>query len=130
MSYSCDFTFNNERYTVVNLAYSVNRDTDESGRIATDPQNALIKVYLKADHRSAILESMVNNRFKAVTGKIIFNKSTEEGKLIELKWSDGFVLWHEVLFNATNNQEMLLLVIFSARIIQYGQSKYDGNWPE
>lgn len=114
---------------VLKLNYGVSRTTDVSGRVASDPSNALIKVTIEATEDSQILESLLNGKYKPTNGQITFNKSHEEGTLVELSWQNGYVIQHEVDYDALNNDNMHISFIVSAETIDYGNSSYVGMWP-
>ena len=118
-----------EGQKLLKLNYSVSRSTDVSGRVASDPSNALIKVTVEATEKSDILESLLNGKYKPTTGEITFNKSHEEGTLITLTWNNGYVIQHEVDFDAVDENSMLISFIVSAETIDYGTSNYQGLWP-
>ncbi|AZB01735.1 hypothetical protein EG359_19945 [Chryseobacterium joostei] len=122
--------FNNgEGQKLLKMNYSVARSTDVSGRVASDPSNALIKVTVEATEKSDILESLLNGKYKPTVGEIVFNKSHEEGTLITLKWENGYVIQHEVDFDAVDSNSMLISFVVSAETIDYGTSQYAGLWP-
>ncbi|KYH04600.1 MULTISPECIES: type VI secretion system tube protein TssD [Chryseobacterium] len=122
--------FNNgEGQKLLKMNYSVSRSTDVSGRVASDPSNALIKVTVEATEKSDILESLLNGKYKPTVGEITFNKSHEEGTLITLKWENGYVIQHEVDFDAVDSNSMLISFVVSAETIDYGTSQYAGLWP-
>ena len=114
---------------VIKLNYGVSRNTDVSGRVASDPSNALIKLTVEATEESTILESLLNGKYKPTTGEVTFNKSHEEGTLTTLKWNNGYVIQHEVEYYALNNDNMFITFVVSAEIIDYGTASYDGIWP-
>ena len=114
---------------IIKLNYSVSRNTDVSGRVASDPSNALIKVTVEATESSEILETLLNGKYKPTKGEILFNKSHEEGTLIDLKWENGYVIHHEVDYDALNDDNMLISFVVSAEIIDYGTANYIGEWP-
>ena len=118
-----------EGQKLLKLNYSVSRSTDVSGRVASDPSNALIKVTIEATEKSDVLESLLNSKYKPTNGEITFNKSHEEGTLISLKWENGYVIQHEVDFDALDSNNMLISFVVSAESITYGNSFYDGLWP-
>ena len=118
-----------EGQKLLKLNYSVSRSTDVSGRVASDPSNALIKLTVEATEKSDILESLLNGKYKPTTGEITFNKSHEEGTLITLKWENGYVVQHEVDFDAIDSNNMLISFVVSAETIDYGNSSYTGLWP-
>ncbi|MBL1219979.1 hypothetical protein JET18_03965 [Chryseobacterium sp. L7] len=118
-----------EGQKLLKLNYSVSRSTDVSGRVASDPSNALIKVTVEATEKSDILESLLNGKYKPTSGEITFNKSHEEGTLITLKWENGYVIQHEMDFDAIDTNSMLVSFVISAESISYGNSLYDGFWP-
>ena len=118
-----------EGQKLLKLNYSVSRATDVSGRVASDPSNALIKVTIKATEKSDVLESLLNSKYKPTTGEINFNKSHEEGTLITLKWENGYVIQQEVDFDAIDSNNMLISFVVSAETITYGNSEYAGLWP-
>ncbi len=115
---------------VMKLNYSVSRNTDVSGRVASDPSNALIKISVEATEDSGILESLLNGKYKPTSGEVTFNKSHEEGTLTTLKWNNGYVIQHEVDYDALNNDNMFISFVVSAEIIDYGAASYDGIWPQ
>ncbi len=118
-----------EGQKLLKLNYSVSRTTDVSGRVASDPSNALIKITVEATEKSDILESLLNGKYKPTTGEVTFNKSHEEGTLITLNWTNGYVIQHQVEFDAIDENSMLISFVVSAETIDYGGSKYDGIWP-
>jgi hypothetical protein len=122
--------FNNgEGQKLLKLNYSVARSTDVSGRVASDPSNALIKITVEATEKSDILESLLNGKYKPTVGEVTFNKSHEEGTLTTLKWNNGYVIQHEVDFDAVNENSMYISFVVSAEQIELGDSSYDGAWP-
>ncbi|KQS91392.1 type VI secretion system tube protein TssD [Chryseobacterium sp. Leaf394] len=118
-----------EGQKLLKLNYSVSRSTDVSGRVASDPSNALIRVTVEATEKSDILESLLNGKYKPTTGEITFNKSHEEGTLITLSWENGYVIQHEVDFDGTDENSMYISFVVSAESINYGNSAYTGLWP-
>ncbi len=114
---------------VLKLNYSVSRNTDVSGRVASDPSNALIRVTVEATESSEILETLLNGKYKPTKGEILFNKSHEEGTMISLKWENGYVVQHEVDYDALSNDNMLISFVVTAEIIDYGNAGYEGFWP-
>ncbi|WP_294206072.1 type VI secretion system tube protein TssD [uncultured Chryseobacterium sp.] len=122
--------FNNgEAQKLLKLNYSVSRSTDVSGRVASDPSNALIKITVEATDKSDILESLLNGKYKPTEGEVTFNKSHEEGTLTTLKWTNGYVIQHEVDFDAVDDNSMYISFVVSAEKIDLGNSSYDGAWP-
>ncbi|MDR6369055.1 hypothetical protein J2795_000707 [Chryseobacterium bernardetii] len=122
--------FNNgEGQKLLKLNYSVSRSTDVSGRVASDPSNALIKITVEATDKSDILESLLNGKYKPTVGEITFNKSHEEGTLTTLKWNNGYVIQHEVDFDAVDDNSMYISFVVSAEQIDLGNSSYFGAWP-
>ena len=114
---------------VLKLNYSVARSTDVSGRVASDPSNAIIKITVEATEKSDIIESLLNGKYKPTSGEVTFNKSHEEGTLIKLNWENGYVIQHEVDFDAIDSNNMLVSFVISAEKITYGGGAYDGIWP-
>ncbi|MCJ8497174.1 hypothetical protein MVI27_08845 [Chryseobacterium salipaludis] len=115
---------------VLKLNYGVSRSTDVSGRVASDPNNALIKITVEATEDSGILESLLNGKYKPTSGEVTFNKAHEEGALTTLKWENGYVIQHEVDYDALNEDNMQVSFVVSAEKIDYGNSSYDGIWPQ
>jgi hypothetical protein len=118
-----------EGQKLLKLHYSVSRSSDVSGRVASDPSNALIKITVEATEKSDILESLLNGKYKPTTGEVTFNKSHEEGTLTTLKWENGYVIQHEVDFNAVDENSMYISFIVSAEQIDLGNSSYKAEWP-
>lgn len=118
-----------EAQKVLKLNYTVDRAVDVSGRVASDPSNAIIRITVEANDRSDILESLLNGKYKPTTGEVTFNKSHEEGTLITLNWENGYVIQHDVDFDAINANSMMISFVISAEKINYGGGAYEGIWP-
>ena len=114
---------------VLKLHYNVDRAVDVSGRVASDPSNAIINITVEATDKSDILESLLNGKYKPTTGEVTFNKSHEEGTLITLNWENGYVIQHTVDFDAVDSNSMLISFVVSAEKINYGGGTYEGIWP-
>ena len=114
---------------VLRLSYKVGRAVDVSGRVASDPSNALIKVTVEATDKADILESLLNGKYKPTTGEVKFNKSHEEGTLIDLAWENGYVIDHELEFDAIDSNSMYVSFVVSAETIKLGNAEYVGHWP-
>ncbi|NIF04490.1 hypothetical protein F3J23_03465 [Chryseobacterium sp. Tr-659] len=122
--------FNNgEGQKLLKLNYTVSRSIDVSGRVASDPSNALIKITVEATDKADILESLLNGKYKPTVGEITFNKSHEEGTLTTIKWTNGYVIQHEVEFDAVDSNSMYISFVVSAEQIDMGTSSYYGGWP-
>ncbi|NML68410.1 hypothetical protein HHL23_01135 [Chryseobacterium sp. RP-3-3] len=118
-----------EGQKLLKLNYTVSRSTDVSGRVASDPSNALVKITVEATEKSDILESLLNGKYKPTTGEVTFNKSHEEGTMTTLKWENGYVIQHELDFDAVDDNSMYITFIISAEQIDLGTSSYRGEWP-
>jgi len=130
MAYNAELKFNGaSTYKVLDVNYNVSRTNDPSGRVASDPSNATVKVMVEATDKSDILESMLNGKFKPTKGEITFNKSHEEGNLIKLNWENGYVIWHEVRFDSIDAKSMTVSFVVSAEKIDYGSAAFNGKWP-
>jgi hypothetical protein len=46
-----------------------------------------------------------------------------------LKWKNGYVIQHEVDFDAVDENSMYISFVVSAEEIDLGNSSYDGAWP-
>ncbi|XZF14360.1 type VI secretion system tube protein TssD [Chitinophagaceae bacterium MMS25-I14] len=130
MAYNAELKFNGGgEYKVLDVNYNVARTNDPSGRVASDPSNALVSVTIEANEKSEILESMLNGKFKPTKGEITFNKSHEEGIMIKCSWENGYIIHHEVRFDAVDSHSMRVSFVVSAEKITYGSAEYDGKWP-
>lgn len=114
---------------VLKLNYNVDRAVDVSGRVASDPSNAIIRITVEANEKSEILESLLNGKYKPTTGEVTFNKSHEEGTLINLNWENGYVIQYSVDFDAIDSNSMFISFVISAEKINYGGGAYEGIWP-
>lgn len=113
---------------VQEVNYSIYRNVNAAGQPASDPQRPMITLTVEATDKSDILESLLNSKYKKIKGEVIFNQASLEGKLIKLNFTNGFVIHHEVIFNALNEQSMLLKFTVSAENIIYGNAEYNGYW--
>ncbi|RYD96179.1 MAG: hypothetical protein EOP54_14350, partial [Sphingobacteriales bacterium] len=61
--------------------------------------------------------------------EVKFNKSHEEGTLIDLAWENGYVIDHELEFDAIDSNSMYISFVVSAETIKLGNTEYVGHWP-
>lgn len=118
-----------EAAKILKLNYRVGRSVDVSGRVASDPSNAIIKITIEATDKADILESLLNGKYKPTKGTVTFNKSHEEGTLISLEWQNGYVIDHDLEFDAIDSNAMYITFVVSAEQIVYGEAEYNGFWP-
>jgi len=49
--------------------------------------------------------------------------------LIDLAWENGYVIDHELEFDAIDSNSMYVSFVVSAEVIKLGNAEYVGHWP-
>ena len=84
MAFKATLTFSGKQYDVLQCSYSMYRDVDPKGRPTSGVYGGKIDVEVESNQDTSIIEAMVNNQFKAVTGSLTIKKQDEDAKMKEI----------------------------------------------
>jgi len=132
MSFTASLEFGSLKVKEIqSCSYSFSRDVDHKGRPASVVYGGTVSISIESTDSNAVLESMVNNKHKAVDGKVIFFKRDEAGATMkELSWVDGYVIAFSESLDAVGKQAMSIHFTVSAREIKIGNAAHVNEWPK
>ena len=78
-----------------------------------------ITITIESTKETLLLEAMVNNPFKAISGKVIYynNQDNSVFRVIEFKYA--YIVYYKEVFNVDKKRQMYYTITFSADI--YGR---------
>ncbi|MGY0037464.1 type VI secretion system tube protein TssD [Pedobacter sp. NJ-S-72] len=111
-------------------AYSLNRDVDAKGRPSSGVYGGTIDIELESTEDTSVVEAMVNNQYKPLTGTLLIKKSDEDAKMKEVHFEDGYIVKYSEGINITGDNPMTLKFQISARKLKLGNAEHTNDWPK
>jgi len=130
MAFKATLTFSGKDYDVLQCSYSLHRDVDPKGRPTSGIYGGKIDIVVESNQDTSVIEAMVNNQFKTVTGKLIIKKQDEDAKMKEISFTDGYIIYFSEGMNAYSDSPMTLSFQISARQIKIGDADHENDWPK
>ena len=130
MPFKATLTFSGKQYDVLQCSYALYRDVDPKGRPTSGVYGGKIDVEIESTQDTSVIESMVNNQFKAVSGSLTIKKQDEDAKMKEITFSDAYIVNYSESMNAYSDSPMTLNFQLSARQIKMGSADHENDWPK
>jgi hypothetical protein len=130
MAFKARVTIGSKEFDVLQCSFSLNRDVDAKGRPSSGVYGGTIHVEVESTEDTSIVESMVNNQYKPLSGKITFKKSDEDAKMKELAFEDGYLIQYNEGISIIGNSPMTLSFVISARKLTLGNAVHENDWPK
>jgi hypothetical protein len=130
MAFKARLNFSGKEYDVLTCSYALNRDVDSKGRPSSGVYGGTIDIEIESTEDTSIIESMVNNQYKPITGTLLIKKSEEDAKMKELSFEDGYIVkYSEGLRHYRRSTPMSLKFVISARKLKLGNAEHVNDWP-
>lgn len=129
MAFKARLNFSGKEYDVLNCSYALNRDVDSKGRPSSGVYGGTIDLEIESTEDTSIVESMVNNQFKPVTGSLLVKKSEEDAKMKELSFEDGYIVKYSEGLSIIGDTPMTYKFTISARKLKLGNAEHVNDWP-
>ena len=130
MAFKARITIGSKEFDVLQCSFSLNRDVDAKGRPSSGVYGGTIQVEVGSTEDTSVIESMVNNQYKPLSGKITFKKSDEDAKMKELSFEEGYLIQYNEGISITGNNPMTLSFVISARKLTLGNAVHENDWPK
>ncbi|SDP96199.1 hypothetical protein SAMN05428975_4178 [Mucilaginibacter sp. OK268] len=130
MAFKARITIGSKEFDVLQCSFSLNRDVDAKGRPSSGVYGGTIQVEVESTEDTSVIESMVNNQYKPLSGKITFKKSDEDAKMKELSFEEGYLIQYNEGISITGNNPMTLSFVISARKLTLGNAVHENDWPK
>lgn len=129
MAFKARLNFSGKEYDVLNCSYALNRDVDSKGRPSSGVYGGTIDVEIESTEDTSIVEAMVNNQYKPITGTLLIKKSEEDAKMKELSFEDGYIVKYSEGLNIVGDTPMSYKFTISARKLKLGNAEHVNDWP-
>lgn len=129
MSFRATLKLGGKEFDVLDCNYRFSREVDAKGNPTSAIYGGKIYVHVEAGSDTVILATMVQ-QFKRSDGSITFKKPSEESKMKELSWSDGYIVEYEESLDVNGSHPMDIRFVVSARKVQVGDVVVEQEWYE
>lgn len=129
MAFKAQLSMSGKQYDVLSCTYALNRDVDPKGRPASGVYGGTIDIQVESTDDTSVVEAMVNNQYKPISGNVVFKKSEEDAKMKEIDFDDAYIVKYTEGINATGSDPMTYTFTISARKIKLGNAEHVNDWP-
>ena len=130
MAFKARLNFSGKEYDVLHCAYALNRDVDAKGRPSSGVYGGTIDIEIESTEDTSIIEAMVNNQYKPITGTLLIKKSEEDAKMKEVDFEDGYIVKYSEGINIVGDHPTTLKFQISARKLKLGNAEHLNDWPK
>jgi hypothetical protein len=131
MAYKATLNLGGKTYDVLSSTFSFNRSVDPKGRPSSAVYGGEIHLVVESYADTTLVELMLNKQHTAQSGSIVFDQGTSDGKMKEIKFTDGFITNYTESAQAHGADAMTIQLTISAREIKIGDAAVLTNaWPE
>ncbi|MBS7566732.1 type VI secretion system needle protein Hcp [Mucilaginibacter sp. Bleaf8] len=130
MAFKARINIGSREFDVLQCSYALSRDVDAKGRPSSGVYGGTIQVEVESTEDTSVIESMVNNQYKPLSGVITFKKSEEDAKMKELSFEDGYIIQYNEGLSIVGNAPMSLSFVISARKLKVGNAEHENDWPK
>ena len=130
MAFKARINIGSKEFDVLQCSYALSRDVDAKGRPSSGVYGGTIQVEVESTEDTSVIESMVNNQYKPLSGTITFKKSEEDAKMKELTFQDGYIIQYNEGLSIVGNSPMSLSFVISARTLKIGNAEHENDWPK
>lgn len=127
-SFRASFEFGGKEFDVLNAEYILNRNTDDKGKPSSSVKGGRVTLTLESTADTSVIEAMVNNQFKAVEGKILFKKTDQDSKMLEVGFKNAYIVYFKEELDVNNEVPMKFTVTFSAEELSIGNAVLENRW--
>src|SRR5580698_6825409 len=120
MAFKATISLGAKTFDVLQCSYALNRDVDAKGRPSSGVYGGTVQIEVESTEDTSVIESMVNNQYKPMSGTITFKKSEEDSKMKELSFEDAYIIQYNEGLNIIGNAPMTLSFVISARTLKIG----------
>ncbi len=130
MSFKATLEIGSKKFDVLHCSYTFRRDVDNKGRPSSIIYGGTVDLEIESTEDTSVLESMVNNMYKAQNGSIIFKKSDEDAKMKELQFTDAYFINYAESIDSMGANPMTISFTISARKLKVGNAELVNDWPD
>jgi hypothetical protein len=129
MSFKAQFTVDGKNYRVFHCSYSLQQDTDKTGRPSSEVRGGNIQLEVESTG-DASLAAWMMDAYKHKDGTITFYKRDSEQKMKEVSFKEGYIVSFTETFTNMGDNPMSEHFVISAKEIKVGNAEHKNEWPE
>jgi len=130
MSFKAKLTIGGKKFDVLHCSYSFRRDVDTKGRPSSSVYGGSVQLEIESTDDTSVLESMLNNIYKSISGSVTFQKRDEDAKMKELTFEDGYIVQYSEALDSVGSNPMTINFVISARKLKVGNAEHQNEWPD
>lgn len=131
MAYKMTLDLGGKSYDVLSSSFAFSRSVDAKGRPSSGVYGGEIHLTVESYSDTTLLEIMLNKQNKPQSGSISYDQGTNDGKMKELKFEDGFITQYSESASAHGADSMMINITISARVVGVGDAaKHTNLWPD
>ncbi len=130
MSFKAQLSLGGQKFDVLHCDYAFTRDVDAKGRPSSGIYGGSVNINIESTDDTSVLESMINNVYKAQGGTITFQKRDEDAKMKELTFEDGYITAYNESLDVIGSNPMSISFTISARKLKVGNAEHENDWPD
>jgi len=127
MSFKAKLFLGRREYMIKNVNYSLQQETDATGRPSTIVRGGKIHVTVTYARDTYLFETMANN-FEQVDGSVMYYRRDNDAVLKELFFTDAYIIKYSERFRHRGRLSFYQTILLSAREIQMGQGVHSNQW--
>ena len=129
MSFKATLKIGSTEFDVLACSYAFSRDVDAKGRPASIVYGGRVDFTVESTDDTSIIESMLNNMHKPISGSVTWTKVDEDGTLKVLEFENAFVIAYSEAFSEGGGDSMQISFSVSAQKIKIGSAELENDWP-
>lgn len=130
MSFKAKATIDGHDFDVLHCSYAFRRDVDPKGRPSSNVYGGTVQLEIESTADTSVLSTMLNNVYKAVSGKVTFQKREEDAKMKELTFEDAYIVQYSESLDIVGDNPMTISFVVSARKLKVGEAEHVNDWPD
>ena len=128
MSFKATFEVDGKKYRVFHCSYSLQQDTDTTGRPSSEVKGGTIQLEVESTGDSSLAAWMMD-AFKKKDGKITFYKRDSEQKMKEVSFKEGYIVSYSETFSNMGDNPMSESFVISSKELKVGDAEHKNDWP-
>lgn len=127
MSFKAILKVGGNEYNVLNCAYEMYQETDDTGRPSSVTRGGKITFTVESTADTSLSDWMFNN-FERRDGSVVFLKRDTEATSKELKFEEAYMVRYSESFDASGSNPMAESFVISAMKIGIGNGEHENQW--
>ena len=117
-----------KEFDVISYNIEFSRKTDAKGRPVTDVIGGRLTISIEAEKDTSIVESMLNNYCKPLSGSLRFLRSIDETSLRIIEFRCAYLVHYKETFNIDRKRPFVISITFSSDVIIIGDALLNNKW--